>query len=114
MPPEPNNYAEMVRHPHTERFKHAIITKLATLQKKQTWQIINPNYTIQAGKLPIPTKQVFKYKFDNKGFLTKYKARLYVKKDLQQIKQDIYAVMLAARIFRAFMAIVAAFNLETR
>ena len=82
MPPEPDNYAEMVRHPHTEGFKHAIVTKLATLQEKQIWQVVNPNHAIQAGKLLIPTKWVFKYKFDNKGFLTKYKARLCAKGDL--------------------------------
>ena len=57
---------------------------------------------------------MFKYKLNNKGFLTKYKARLCVRGDLQQTEQDTYAATLAARVFRALIAIVTAFNLETR
>ena len=34
--------------------------------------------------------------------------------DYQNTDQDIYAVTLVARIFRALMAVVATFNLETR
>ena len=57
---------------------------------------------------------MFKYKLDNKGFLTKYKARLCVRGDLQQTEQNTYAATLTARVFRALIAIVAAFDLKTR
>ena len=57
---------------------------------------------------------IFRYKFDENGFFIKYKARLCVKSDLQQIQQKIYAIILAARIFRTLMGIVAAYNLETK
>ena len=57
---------------------------------------------------------VFKYIFDQEGFLVKYKARLCARGDLQTTRQDTYAATLAARIFRALMTIVAVFDLKTR
>ena len=56
---------------------------------------------------------VFTYKFDEDGYLLKYKARLVVRGDLQAAKdQDTYATTLATRVFRALMAIAAYFDLE--
>jgi len=61
----------------------------------------------------IPLKWVFTYKFDSDGFLLKYKARLCVRGDLQRsIYQDNAAATLAAKVFRALMAITAAFGLH--
>ena len=57
---------------------------------------------------------MFKYKFDNEGYLIKHKARLCARGDLQQTEQDVYAATLAIRIFRALIAIVTAFGLSTR
>jgi hypothetical protein len=59
-------------------------------------------------------KWVFKYKLDSDGYLQKLKARLYVRGDLQITKEETYAATLAAQIFRALMAIAAAFDLEIR
>jgi len=62
----------------------------------------------------IPVTWVFIYKFNTNGYLIKFKARLCVRGDLQRLSEkDIYIVTLAAKIFRAIMAIVAAFNLKT-
>ena len=57
---------------------------------------------------------VFTYKFNSENILDKYKARLVVRGDLQRYSQheDNYAATLAARIFRALMAIAAYFDLE--
>ncbi|KAL1952853.1 hypothetical protein VTO42DRAFT_4097 [Malbranchea cinnamomea] len=58
-------------------------------------------------------KWVWTYKFDDDGFLTKYKARLCVRGDLQDPTElDRRACTLAARAFRALMAIAAAFDLD--
>ena len=57
---------------------------------------------------------VFTYKFDQDGYLTKYKARLVARRDLQYTLEDTYAATLAAQTFRAVIAIVAAFDLDTR
>jgi hypothetical protein len=55
---------------------------------------------------------VFTYKFDEDGYLTKFKARLVVRGDLQQVYEDTYAATLAARIFRFLVALIAAFGLK--
>jgi Reverse transcriptase (RNA-dependent DNA polymerase) len=62
--------------------------------------------------MPLPLLWVFKYKLDTDGFLTKFKARLCVRGDMQVTEKDTYAATLAARTFRALMAIAAAFDLE--
>ena len=59
-------------------------------------------------------KWVFKYKLDSDGYLSKLKARLCVRGDLQITEEETYAATLAARIFRALMAIAAVFDLEIR
>jgi hypothetical protein len=62
----------------------------------------------------IPLKWVFKYKLDEHGYLVKFKARLVVRGDFQTTANETYAATLAARTFRALMALAAAFNLELR
>jgi hypothetical protein len=59
---------------------------------------------------------VFTYKFDVAGLLTKFKARLVVRGDMQRdsVYTDNYAATLAARTFRALMAIAVAFDLEAQ
>ena len=61
----------------------------------------------------IPLMWVFTYKFNKDGYLDKYKARLVARGDLcPSIDQDIYATILAARVFRALIAIAAYFDLD--
>jgi hypothetical protein len=91
MPPPPRYYKEVLEHPHALGFLQAITTEIEALQSKNTWK-----------------------EFDAEGYLAKYKARLCALGDLQHTEQDTYAATLAARTFRTLMALVAAFNLETR
>ena len=114
LPPEPQNYKEMLRHPHAEGFKQALSIEVETLQAKGTWREVPFSDAKATGKTPIPTTWVFKYKFDDQGYLTKYKARLCARGDLQHTEQDTFAATLAARIFRALMALMAAFDYESR
>ena len=57
---------------------------------------------------------VFKYKFDENGYLVKFKIRLCAKEDLQFTTMNTYAAILTVRVFRSLMVIVAAYNLKTR
>lgn len=114
LPLEPRSYHQMLRHSHADGFKQAVVTEITALQKKNTWTEVSYSHASKAGKTPIPTTWVFKYKFDDQGYLTKYKARLCARGDLQHTEQDTFAATVAARIFRALMALVAAFDLETR
>ena len=88
-------------------------TEINAPKDKSTW-IEVPYETVNRHPTSIPTTWVFKYKFDNDGYLTKYKVRLCARGDLQKTEQNTYATTLAARVFRALMAIVCAFDLETR
>lgn len=110
LPPEPKNFRQLTKHPHRDGFIQGMKTEVAGLQHKETWDELPYEDRTEA----IPTMWVFKYKFDQDGFLAKYRARLCARGDLQRTQQDTYAATLAARIFRALMAIVAAFDLETR
>ena len=112
--PEPKYYHQMLRHPESAGFLRAIDQEIQGLTSKQTLKLVDHKHAIDAKCTPIPTTWVFKYKFDNEGYLVKHKIRLCARGDLQQTNQDVYAATLAIRIFRTLMAIVIAFNLNTR
>lgn len=105
MPAEPNSYKEMIKHPHAAGFKGALNTELEALIEKGTWQEVPLEHAHNNGKAPIPTRWVLKYKFDDRGYLLKYMARLCVRGDLQKTSTDTYAATLAARTLRALLAI---------
>ena len=114
MPAEPQNYRQMKNHQHAAGFAQAMKVELDQLQAKGVWKVVPKKEALQSGRNSIPLTWVFKYKFDEEGYLTKYKARLCARGDLQETQQNTYAATLAIGIFRALMAIVAAFDLETR
>ena len=61
----------------------------------------------------IPTKWVFSYKTNTNRYLIKFKARLYIRGNLQElIYKDTYIVTLAARVFRALIVVIIVFNLD--
>jgi hypothetical protein len=77
-----------------------------------TWTPVPKNSIDQAEVLPL--KWVFKYKFDDQGFLSKFKARICVRGDLQPISSlEIRATTLAARTLRIILVLAAAFDLES-
>ena len=82
------------------------------LKRRGTFQTIPKEKASNEQILPL--KWVFKYKLDSDGYLQKLKARLCVRGDLQITEEETYAATLASRIFRALMAIAAAFDLEIR
>ena len=82
------------------------------LKRRETFKIVPKEEASNEQILPL--KWVFKYKLDSDGYLQKLKARLCVRGDLQITEEETYAATLAARIFRALMAIAAAFDLEIR
>lgn len=66
------------------------------------------------GEEVIPLTWVLKYKFHKYGWLTKVKARIYIRSDLQTSATDTYAATLASRIFQTLIAIICAFDLKIR
>ena len=103
----------MFKHQHFSEFMQTVKMKINQLTTMKIWKKIFFNKKL-SDKISISLTWVFKYKFDDQKYFIKYKARLCAKKNLQHIEQNIFAVTLAIRIFRALMIIVAAFDLETR
>ena len=113
LPPEPKSWKEMLTHPHASQFKLAADKEFTDLLAKKTFEYVD-NSSIDQEESPLPLLWVFKYKFDSNGYLVKHKARLCARGDLQTTEEETYAATLATQTFRAVMALVAAFDLETR
>jgi hypothetical protein len=107
LPVEPRYWRQMLRHRFSQEFQVAAQKEFSELEKRGTFSWVE-----KADQPRIPLTWVFKYKFDIDGYLEKFKARLCVRGDLQSTDQDTYAATLAAKTFRALMAISAAFDLE--
>jgi len=86
------------------------IKEYTNLERRDTFRHVSRS---TASSKTLPLKWVFTYKFDEDGYLTKFKARICVRGDLQDPAElDTYAATLAARALRALMTITAAFDLE--
>jgi hypothetical protein len=110
-PPEPNGWKQMLKHVYRLEFTEGARKEYDTLDRQEVWYFVTEDQL--NGIKPIPLRWVFKYKVDDFGYIVKYKARLCVRGDLQENKlDDTYAATLAARIFRALMAIAAYFDLD--
>ena len=107
MPSEPKHWREMFRHPFAKDFMTAAVKEAGDLSKREIYELVN-----EGKQKRIPLTWVFKYKFDIDGFITKFKARLCVRGDLQTISEETYAATLAARTFRFLMAITAVFDMD--
>ncbi|OQV11384.1 hypothetical protein CLAIMM_15226, partial [Cladophialophora immunda] len=109
LPPEPKHWRDLKRHPFRQQFEAAAQEEFDQLKRRGTFKEVDSNETI---KRPLPLLWVFKYKFDTDGFLDKFKARIYVRGDLQTTERVNYAATLTIKVFRALMALAAAFDLE--
>lgn len=113
LPTEPDNWREMQHHPLKPLFEKAAQKEVNTLREKGTWKEIEQS---KARSKPLPLRWVFKYKFNEQGFLDRCKARLCVRGDLQELSalETTYAATLASRSFRVMIAIAAQFDLEIK
>jgi hypothetical protein len=103
----------MLKHPHLVEFRKAADREFNALLEKGTFKYIK-KLKIDDTKEPLPLMWVFTYKFDQDRYLLKHKAQLVARRDLQYTAEDTYTATLAAQTFRAIIAIVAAFDLETQ
>lgn len=97
-------------HPRRDDFKEAADREMKSLWTMGTFEEVDRPAKTQV----LPVTWVFKYKFNESGALSSFKARLCVRGDLQVISIDeTYSATLRARSFQTIMALTAAFNLET-
>jgi hypothetical protein len=101
----------MLKYKYTKGFIEAARIEHSILISQTTWTEITQEQLNSVTLLLV--RWVFTYKYDDNDYITGFKARLVVRKDLQiQQLQDIYAAILAARIFRYLIAIIAYFDLD--
>lgn len=112
LPAAPKFWNQLRNHPHRLGFQAAATKKITDLRKQETFTSVQDS---SVRSFVIPLMWVFTYKFDDNGYLVKYKARLVVRGDLQRysIHDETYAATLASKTFRALMAITAYFDLDT-
>lgn len=112
LPPAPKGWSQMIRHRFATEFSRAAEKEYQTLQGKDTW--VHEEKEVPDYAEIIPVIWIFSYKFDADGVLTKFKAGLCARGDLQVSEEDTYAATLASQSIRAMMAITAAHDLEIR
>src|SRR5690606_5581924 len=110
LPPAPTHHAEAMKHSYRDDWIRAEQDELHKLKELNTFEVVSRS---QAETAPLPLKWVYTYKFNKAGYLTKFKARIYVRGDIQPVSgRDTYAATLAGRSFRVVIALAAKYNLN--
>ena len=100
----------MLSYPYWASFESAAYLEYNELFDRGTFVLVSKN---EAKEFIIPMHWVFTYKFDEEGYLIKFKARLVVYSDLQPKRdKEMYTIILATRVFCFLMALIVYFNLE--
>ena len=87
--------------------------EIKSLSEKGTYEVVDKPK--DRGKQILPLLWVFTYKFDQDGYLVKFKAHICVRGDLETISyEEKRAATLAARTVRMIFVLVAAFDLDLR
>jgi len=112
LPLEPEHWKDAMKYRFKDKWIYAAEIKKKSLEKMGTFSIDNdPRQLNQV--LVLPLRWVFTYKFDSDSYLTRFKARILVRRDLEPVSpEETRAITLAHRSFRTIMALVAAFDLD--
>ena len=111
LPPPPKSWKEMLNHPFSQYFTIACGMEYTKIEERETFEIVDMPY----GHFILPVMWVFEYKFDDDGYLLKFKSRLVARGDkMPPSDKRTRSDTLAARSARALLAIMAAFDLDAR
>ena len=128
IPPPPSDYHHLREHPYRKEFTQAMDIEFNKLLQMDAFEPISTSHIQQAHSREcgtsnqkhcprhqvIPLRWVYDYKSDESGYVTRFKARLCVRGDIQVPDlQDTRTSTLAARTFRTLIAIITMFDLET-
>jgi hypothetical protein len=106
------HWRAMLRHSNDKEFRKAAQMKFDAINSRDTWEIMNKSIVNQ--KI-ISLKWIFIYKNDSNDYLTKYKARIVMRDNLQNVdSQDVYAATLTSKVFKVLTTLVIAVHLKTR
>ncbi len=112
LPPEPTNWSELKSHPYRAQFHEASQIEWASVKASSVRLVPRAEAN---GHYILPLTWVWKYKEDEDGYLTGFKARICVRGDQQpRSDMDTYAATLASTAFRILAACICKYDLETR
>ncbi|KAI1003263.1 hypothetical protein K3495_g4940 [Podosphaera aphanis] len=122
LPAPPRNHWEVLQHQYSAGFKAAELKEFNTLFDKDLCRKISKKEAIEmekkgiveSGIKPLPLMWIYTYKVDADGYLLSFKARLVARGVLQHSTEETYATTLAAQVFRAVIAISAAYDYKIR
>ncbi|GIL60632.1 hypothetical protein Vafri_15174 [Volvox africanus] len=107
----PTTYEEAMASPYADEWRAAMEEEIASLRSKGTWSLEEEPPDARA----LGTKWVFSLKFDQNGAVERFKARLVVKGFMQREGidfEEVFAPVSKHATLRAFLAMVAANNME--
>lgn len=111
LPPPPDHWGHLFKHIDRIGFKLAAAEEINQLETKKTFDVVDTS-SLPPNQEVIPLRWVFTYKFDPAGYLTRFKARICVRGDLQMDPgDDLYAATGTYRTLRILIALIAAFGL---
>ena len=113
LPPLPKSAKKLDGHMFGSQFRRAMEAEWQDLRAKDVFGKTTKTKATADGEV-LPLKWVFTYKTDGDGYLSRFKARLVVRGDLQSPLDNTYAATLAIRNFRALIAIANYFDLELK
>jgi transposase InsO family protein len=111
LPPEPTTHKQALRHQFASQWIGAEGEEYEAHEENGTWIVV---VSLPAGVYALPTKWVYKYKFDEYGKLIRFKARLVVCGNRQVLEfwQETYAAVARATTLKLILALIAVLNLE--
>ncbi|KAM4057712.1 reverse transcriptase (RNA-dependent DNA polymerase) [Hirsutella rhossiliensis] len=114
MPPPPTSFNAAMASEFAHEWKEAADREMEENLARGTWKTILKAVIKQKGHFLIPLRWVFAYKTDEQGYITRFKARIVVRGDLQpEGDEDTYAATLRARTFRLLIAFCCLEDFET-
>ncbi|KAH3904529.1 hypothetical protein HBI56_221980 [Parastagonospora nodorum] len=110
-PPEPNKLKQARLHKYSTEWLGAEGAEYLAYEENGTWIIV---VVVPVGHRALPTKWVYKYKFDDAGKLVRFKARLVICGNRQDndFWRERYAAVARATTLKTLLAMVAALGLE--
>ena len=111
MEKDPTSYEEAMRSPHSSKWMKAMEDEIKSMSSKDVWDLEN----IPKGAKTVGCKWVYKIKYDSKGNIEKYRARLVAKGFTQREGIDYnetFSPVSCKDSCRIIMALVAHYDLE--
>jgi hypothetical protein len=111
LPPEPTSMKQARQHMHKDGWISAEGAEYKSHDENSTWEIVTMP---PAGIYALPTKWIYKYKLTDCGKLERFKARLVVCGNRQELDfwRETYAAVARATTLKVLLALVATLDLE--